>query len=156
VTLDDVLAAAGPLSAPSDIAENGAHHGYRRAVVVNGGARYIPAIADMLTEFTPIRECWVSWIDPGGYILEHVDGGPYLERWQIPLTDAGVLIQDGEPVAHEVGVPFRVHQDRWHSVRNDSDLPRVSLVIDRDIPSGAPSAPFRLKEHAWPTSKMAN
>lgn len=145
MTPTDVLAAVGSLSDASDIADNGAHHGYRRAVVVNGGAWYLPAFADLLEPLRPVREAWVSWIEPGGYIVEHIDGGPYFERWQIPLSESGVLIQGDEPVAHEVGVPFRVEQWRWHSVRNDSDEPRVSLVVDRDISAGVPSAPFTVR-----------
>jgi hypothetical protein len=145
VTLGEVLAAVGPLSNPSTFADNGVHEGYRRAVVINGGAWYVPELAAILEPLQPIRECWVSWIDPGGFIVEHHDAGPYFERWQIPLTEAGTLHQDGVPVAHEVGVAFRVHQYRWHSVSNDTDEPRVSLVIDRDIPAGVPSQPFTIR-----------
>jgi hypothetical protein len=134
------------LSEPSRLVDNGVHDGYRQAIVITGGVTRRHDWDDLIAPLAPIRECWISWLEPGGYILEHHDAGPYWERWQIPLTEAGQLIQDGEPVAHEVGVPFQVYQDRWHSVRNASDTSRVSLVIDRDIPSGAPSAPFRVKE----------
>jgi hypothetical protein len=152
VNLADILAACGELSQPSSIADNGAHEGYRRAVIVNGGHYYIPELADVLADLEPIRGCWLSWIDPGGHIVEHIDSGPYFERWQIPLTEAGTLYQGGVAVDHVVGVPFRVAHHEWHSVTNDSDQPRVSLVVDRDIPAGVPSAPFRLKEPTWPTS----
>lgn len=145
MNLADVLAACGDLSQPSSIVDNGVHEGYRRAIIVNGGHHYISELDDILAEFEPVRECWLSWIDPGGFIVEHIDGGPYFERWQIPLTEAGTMHQDGVAVEHVVGVPFRVAQHEWHSVVNDSELPRVSLVIDRDIPAGVPSAPFRLK-----------
>jgi hypothetical protein len=131
---------------PSTFAQSGVHHGYRQAIIVTGGVTRCHDYDALLAPLAPIRECWVSWIDPGGYIVEHHDAGPYLERWQIPLTEAGTLIQDGEPVVHEVGVPFRVHQYRWHSVVNRHDEPRVSLVVDRDVPAGVPSAPFRVKE----------
>jgi hypothetical protein len=63
----------------------------------------------------------------------------------IPEAAAGTLYQDGEPVAHEVGVPFMVRQFDWHHVRNDGPGDRLALVVDRDVPLSHPSGPLRLR-----------
>lgn len=145
MNLDDVVARIDGLSLASDITDNGVHHGYRRCVIVNGGTYRLAEFAGLLAEFEPVRECWLSWIEPGGHIVEHIDGGPYYERWQVPLTANGVLRQGDTDVDHVVGEPFRVSQWEWHSVTNDSAHARVSLVIDRNIPAGVPTAPFQTK-----------
>lgn len=98
----------------------------------------------MLASFAPVRDAWLSWIEPGGYVVEHIDAGPHYERWQIPFSAAGRMVVDDEPIAHEVGVPFRVEHHRWHRVENDSDEPRVSLVVDRDVVVSATRSPLRL------------
>lgn len=130
----DLLASvADEWSLPSTFAETQAHHGYRRVVVVSGGNLVRPQFAALLAELQPVREAWLSLIEPGGFIVEHIDPGPRYERWQVPFTEAGTLYEDGRTVPHEVGVPFIVHHDRWHSVTNNTDQPRISLVVDRDI-----------------------
>ena len=136
-------AVAGLWSRPSAYEDNGAHSGYRQVQVVAGGTLRIPAAAPLLAPFEPIHDAWLSWIDPGGFVVEHIDAGPHYERWQIPLTEAGKLIQNGTAVAHEVGVAFRVHHDDWHSVRNDDPTPRVSLVIDRAVIVSPARTPLR-------------
>jgi hypothetical protein len=76
-------------------------------------------------------------LEPGGYIVEHIDAGPYYERWQLPFTTGsyGTFTQ-------QAGVPFPVRHYDWHHVANDADEPRISLVIDRDVPLPISSAPF--------------
>ena len=139
--LSDLAAAVEPLlSLPAPA--NDVHAGYRQVVVVDGGRVVLPQFAELGEAFAPVRSAWLSWIEPGGYVVEHVDAGPHFERWQIPFTAGGRLVQDGEPVDHEVGVPFRVRHDRWHSVENQSDHPRVSLVIDRDVVVSTTRTPF--------------
>jgi hypothetical protein len=124
-------------SLPSSFEATGAHHGYRRVVLAHlGPFRFV------LDEYTPVHDAWLSWIDPGGYIVRHRDAGPYFERWQLPFTSAGSL-NGVRPVP---GVAFRVHQFDWHEVRNDGPGPRVSLVIDRDVPLPVASQPFALFE----------
>ncbi len=135
-------------SLPSRFAETGAHHGYRQVTVAHAGRIEVPAFAGILAEFAPVHGAWLSMLEPGGYIVEHIDAGPYRERWQVPFTTAGTLCQDGEPVAHEVGVPFRVAQYEWHHVTNDTTAARVSLVIDRAVLLPIPPAPFTRRHHA--------
>jgi hypothetical protein len=134
------LAATPPSawSQPSTIAGTGVHHGYRRCSL--RGAAAVPWSA-ILDRFAPVRDAWLSWIDPGGFILEHCDRGPFYERWQVPVATAGTTTQDGLTEASEDGVPFRVRHWLPHSVANPTDRPRIHVVIDRDVlvdPSRSP------------------
>lgn len=145
-TLAHLLDVADPLwSATSSYADTGVHHGYRQVTVVLAGRLAVPEFADVLASFAPVHGAWLSSLDPGGFIAEHIDAGPYHERWQVPFTAAGRLIQSGRPVAHEVGVPFCVAHHDWHSVVNDDDSERVALVIDRAVPLQIPSAPLQVR-----------
>lgn len=137
-------------SQPSDVADNGAHHRYRQVSVVVGGHLEVPEFAGVLAPFAPVRSAWLSRIEPGGFVLPHIDAGPFFERWQIPFTSDGCLLHDGIPVAHEVGVPFPVRHFDWHEVRNDGVADRVSLVIDRDVPLPVPPSGFRLRHEEPP------
>ena len=144
--LSAALAAVDGLwSLPSRFAETGVHHGYRQITVALAGRIEVPAFAALLAPFDPVRGAWLSMLEPGGFIAEHIDAGPYFERWQLPFTAAGHLYQDGAPVAHEVGVPFPVRHFEWHQVRNDAAAPRVALVIDRDVPLPVPCGPLQLR-----------
>lgn len=96
----------------------------------------------VLDEFAPIRDAWLSWIDPGGFIVPHIDKGPHYERWQVPVATAGVM----NGVAAIDGVPFRVRQWERHQVRNDDPRPRVHLVIDRDVVANPARNPFTIFE----------
>lgn len=145
-TLAHLLDVAAPLwSAASSYTETGVHHGYRQVTVAHAGRVVVAEFADVLATFAPVHGAWLSSLAPGGFIAEHIDAGPYFERWQVPLTEGGALSDGGEVVAHTAGVPFRVHQYRWHSVRNDSPADRFSLVIDRAIPLDVPTSPLRLR-----------
>lgn len=141
-----LLAAVDHLwSLPSSFAETGVHHGYRQTVVVSAGHLEVPEFADLVDHFTPTWMAWLSSLAPGGFIAEHIDRGPYFERWQVPLSDAGALFHDGTLVPHRVGVPFRVRHFDWHHVVNDGPAERVSLVVDRRVPLDVVNAPFQLR-----------
>lgn len=129
-------------SLPSTYDATGVHHGYRRVVLVAGGERLEVAepFGWLLNQYEPIAEAWLSWIDPGGFIVRHIDGGPYRERWQVPIAPG-----DFNGTNAIAGVPFRVEHWEPHSVTN-TDQPRVHIVIDRDIALGVPSAPFTILE----------
>lgn len=123
------------------------HHNYAVVeLVADAGRVRVPELSWLWEPFAPVWQARLSWIGPDGYILPHVDAGPYRERWQVPFTTEGCLFQNGIPVRHQPGAPFRVRHDRWHSVVNPTAVPRISLVVDRDVLLGVPSAPFRLKE----------
>lgn len=128
------------LSQPSQYKLTGAHHGYRQATVAHNGRLNHPRFGVVLEPFQPVRDAWLSWIEPGGFVVCHIDAGPHYERWQLPITGFGSL--NGERA--EPGVPFRVHHDRWHHVRNDDTHPRVVLVIDRDTLASRDRTPFRV------------
>lgn len=98
---------------------------------------------DVLAWFHPIAEAWLSWIDPGGYIVAHRDGGPYRERWQVPLRTSGYW---GRGTFHNVGEPFKVVHWEPHSVTNNGNRPRVHLVIDRDLIVNPDPTPFTIEE----------
>ena len=132
-------------SLPSDIATTKVHHLYRQVHIVGAEVVRFPAFRPILEPFGPVWDAWLSMVLPGGFILEHCDAGPYWERWQVPFTTEGTLYQLGEPVAHEVGVPFRVTQYEWHSVANDDDSPRISLVINRRVRLDVPNSPLRVR-----------
>jgi hypothetical protein len=132
----------GSWSLPSTYRETKVHHGYRRVVLVSAGIVQPAALpfADALTEFAPVREAWLSSIEPGGFIVPHRDAGPWLERWQVPIQASG-LFDDRRP---EDGVCFQVEHWKRHSVWNDGDQPRIHIVIDRDMPLNLPAEPFEL------------
>lgn len=118
-----------PLSDPSDIGQTGAHHGYRQVTLYAGGqpTEHAARFADLLADYEPIWDAWVSWIDPGGFVVRHVDAGPHRERWQVPIQPSGTL---NDVYSTE---PFRVDQWNPHEVRNPGPGPRVHVVIDRDV-----------------------
>lgn len=135
-------------SLPSHFSANGVHHGYRRVVLVNAGYT-LPAAEPfqaVLDEFDPIREAWLSWIDPGGFILPHRDSAPWYERWQVPIATAGDM--NGQPATD--GTPFQVKHHIPHHVANGTERPRVHLVIDRDVPLELPPQPFEVFHEAIP------
>lgn len=133
-------------SKPSELGQNGVHEGYRSLSLVGGGKRSPQAelFGFVLDEFEPVHTAWLSWIDPGGYIKPHTDAGPWRERWQIPIHAAGWFDQNGERFQAVDGKPFQVCHWEPHSLGNDTNHPRIHLVLDRDILIDRPSTPFTL------------
>lgn len=129
-------------SQPSTFSATGVHHGYRRVVLVDHGRRLEEAelFGSVLDALAPIRDAWLSWIEPGGFIKSHRDAGPWFDRWQVPIRAAGRL---GGTEARD-GVAFRVEHWNPHSVRNDTDHPRIHIVIDRDVPLDREPLPFEV------------
>lgn len=123
----------GAWSQASTFAETGVHHGYRRAT-----KRWLTSFAWVLKEFAPVVDTWVSWINPGGFIVPHVDASPYYERWQVPICSAGVWFHRGVTWRHYQ--PFRVQHWEPHAVANATRHPRVHLVVDRDVVADRRSA----------------
>ncbi len=147
-TLEAVPAASW--SRPSTIEATHVHHGYRQvsladSCVLRPEAERWRFVLDL---FEPIREAWLSWLDPGGFILPHRDAGPYYERWQVPIQPAGYLAHDDEALVATIGQPFRVEHWRTHSVTNDGARPRIHLVLDRDVCLRPERVPFELIQGA--------
>lgn len=97
----------------------------------------------VLDELAPVHEAWLSWIDPGGFIIPHRDAGPWRERWQVPILAAGEFHADETTVPID-GRAFPVTHWRPHAVTNRTDHPRIHLVLDRDVWLDEPHAPFAL------------
>lgn len=143
--LREALRGVEAWSLPSTFTQTHVHHGYRRVVLIESG-HWLPA-ADrwrfVLDTLAPVHSAWLSWIDPGGFIVPHRDAGPWRERWQVPIQAAGDF-HAAETFSPTDGVPFPVTHWREHSVTNRTDRPRIHLVIDRDVWLPEPAAPFAL------------
>lgn len=79
----------------------------------------------------PILRAFYAKIDPGGFIIPHIDASPWHERWHYPIQTGGHFWQDG--VHFSPTEPFIVKHWLPHAVYNNSDKPRVHLIVDRDI-----------------------
>lgn len=130
----------------STLEQSGTHDGYRIMSLVQPRGRQPLAAAAafefVLADFAPVYQAWLSWLEPDGYILSHVDAGPYRERWQVPIVPAGAL-SDRKA---EAGVAFPVRHWEPHSVGNATGRPRVHIVIDRDVIVDASPIPFHRVE----------
>ena len=126
------------------IAQSGTFDGYRVAPLVVGGRSGPQAsrFAFILDEFEPVWAAWLSWLEPGGYILSHIDQGPYRERWQVAFQPAG------EGLVGKIGEAFPVKHWEPHKVTNRTDRPRIHLVIDRDLIMDATEVPYQRFEEA--------
>jgi hypothetical protein len=121
------------------------HHGYRRIVLVEAG-HLRPEAAPwrfVLDELAPAHTAWLSWIEPGGFIVPHRDAGPWRERWQVPIQAAGDF-HAGETFTPADGGAFRVTHWREHAVTNRTGRPRIHLVVDRDVWLDEPALPFEV------------
>jgi hypothetical protein len=141
--LSEIPAAAWSL--PSTYSETRVHHGYRRVVLVSARQPWEHAhlFSDVLAAFAPIWEAWLSWIDPRGFIAPHRDAGPWRERWQVPIRAAGEWHGD-DTFSPESGVPFQVRHWEPHAVVNNTDQPRIHLVLDRDVWLDRAPEPFEV------------
>ena len=131
-------------SQPSTYAETGVHHGYRRVGLVcasqwqeHGGL--FDFVWDVLQ---PVRDAWLSWIDPGGFIVPHRDPGPWFQRWQVPIAANGEWRCGADAFEPHPGAVFAVAHWRPHAVVNRSDSPRIHVVVDRDVRLDIPAEPF--------------
>lgn len=132
-------------SLPSTYAGTRVHHGYRRVVLVSAGqpqdhAGHFGFVFDALA---PVREAWLSRIEPGGFIAPHRDAGPWRERWQVPICPAGEW-HGPDRYTPFAGRAFPVEHWRRHAVLNATDVPRIHIVIDRDVWIDRPTEPFEV------------
>lgn len=127
----------------STLEQSGTHHGYRVLSLIQPGRRepHADMFAFVLDEFAPVHQAWLSSLEPDGFILPHLDAGPYHERWQVPIV-AGSL-NGSQAVA---GVAFRVQHWEPHSVTNEAGHSRVHIVIDRAVIVNSASVPFQRVE----------
>jgi hypothetical protein len=130
-------------SFPSAYGVTGVHHGYCRVELVSSGywQSHAAAFRALLDRFAPVHAAWLSRIDAGGFIVPHRDAGPWRERWQVPLEPAGEF-HGADRFTPTTGVPFQVEHWAAHAVANDTDHPRIHLVIDRDVLLDLAPEPF--------------
>lgn len=130
-------------SLPSTYAETGVHHGYRRVVLVSAGQPqpHAERFKGVFEAMAPVREAWLSRIEPGGFIAPHRDAGPWRERWQIPINAAGDWC-GADIFTPTDGCAFRVEHWAPHAVVNPTDRPRIHIVIDRDVWLDRTAEPF--------------
>lgn len=137
-------------SKPSIYSEGtGVHHGYSTAkadlaeyarIVGDGG---VPRL---------VNTAWFAKLDPGGFIIPHVDQGPWLERWHYPISGEGWVWQDwprdaqyktyghmSNYAALLPGIPYRMNHHKPHAVWNPYDEPRIILIVEYDNPVDQPT-----------------
>ena len=135
---------SGSWSQPSTYEQTGVHDGYRIATLISGG-RLLPVAEPfrfVLDRYEPVHWAFLSCIDPGGFIVTHRDGGPWRERWHVPIVTAGSFLQGDDILDLVDGVPFQVRHWERHSIDNPTGRTRIHLVIDRDITIDRPVEPF--------------
>ncbi len=94
-----------------------------------------------------IVKAWYAKLDPGGFIVPHVDEGPWMERWHYPISGQGSVWQDWNDdgtLRHMVSVdglfgPYRMNHHKPHAVWNPYDEPRIILIVEYDNPVNQPT-----------------
>lgn len=92
-----------------------------------------------LVEATQLGRCVISRLPPGKKILPHVDQGSpatFYQRFQICLQSApgcNFTIED-EQVCFKPGEIWLINNKAEHSVVNNSNLDRISMVVDLRLP----------------------
>ncbi len=136
-------------SNPSTYSEGtGVHHGYSTAPAPD---------SDSLPVLAPIKagdprwpdHAWYAKLDPGGFIVPHVDQGPWVERWHYPISGQGSVWQDWNDngtaaLRHIISVgeifgAYRMNHHKPHAVYNRFDQPRIVLIVEYDNPVDQPT-----------------
>lgn len=132
-------------SNPSTFEQTGVHHGY------SSGHGPDPEWDGTVTK------AWYAKLDPGGFILPHIDRGPYYERWHIPVEPGGWYWDQEQGFITAPTEPFQVRHWVPHCVANPGPKPRVHLIIETGVELGVPDRdlelfPDLLGAHSWPTN----
>ncbi len=132
-------------SQPSTYSEGtGVHHGYATAKA-NGDTQV--DIRPVSGAVRAISNGWYAKLDPGGFIIPHVDQGPWVERWHYPISGRGEVWQAWEEgplgdwyyVMNSVEGPYRMNHHKPHAVWNPYDEPRIVLIVEYDNPVDQPT-----------------
>lgn len=115
------------------------HHGYSTAK-----ADPLASPNNIFASGAEPVNAWYAKLEPGGFIVPHVDQGPWLERWHYPISGVGYVWQDwdddGETYRmHRYTNPYRMNHHRPHAVWNPYDEPRVILIVEYDNPIDQPT-----------------
>jgi len=134
-------------SQPSIYSEGtGVHHGYSTK-------KAEPPNPSEITYYTGNavhgKNAWYAKLDPGGFIVPHVDQGPWMERWHYPISGTGYvwqrwiedrfIVEDGLTVVALPSKPYRMVHYQPHAVWNPFDEPRVVLIVEYDNPIDQPT-----------------
>ena len=131
-------------SKPSTYSEGtGVHHGYSIAMATG----WLTGVQLDLSK--PLSNAWYAKLDPGGFIVPHVDQGPWRERWHYPISGDGSVWQDWDnngtaTLRHIVSVgelfgAYRMNHHKPHAVYNPHDEPRIILIVEYDNPVEQPT-----------------
>jgi len=131
-------------SQPSTYTEGtGVHHGYSTAPAPG---------ADLIRDLAPIKagdprwpdNAWYAKLDPGGFIVPHVDQGPWVERWHYPISGEGYVWSEWDGNGNPYTTlryydPYRMNHHKPHAVWNPHDQPRIILIVEYDTPVDQPT-----------------
>ncbi len=136
-------------SKPSTYSEGtGVHHDYSTApadVPTPSVITYYARRDD--SDAAPADKAWYAKLDPGGFIVPHIDQGPWRERWHYPISGQGSVWQDWNDdgtLRHMVSVDglfsaYRMNHHKPHAVWNPHDEPRIVLIVEYDNPVDQPT-----------------
>jgi hypothetical protein len=118
-------------SAPSTYRGTNVHHGYATAKA--DPLELLDVYPEILApEGRWITKTWFGKLDPGGFIIPHIDQGPWTERWHYPIESAGWTWQQSTGYVQAPTEPFPIRHWEPHAVWNDTDRPRVHLLVEYD------------------------
>ena len=122
----------------------GVHHGYSTAKASQESLPY----PDQRAQRWP-NLAWYTKLDPGGFIVPHVDQGPWMERWHYPISGQGSVWQDWDDdgtntlrlmvSVDELFGAYRMNHHKPHAVYNRFDEPRIVLIVEYDNPVDQPT-----------------
>ncbi len=138
-------------SKPSTYSEGtGVHHGYSTAPAPQEALPYpdrpYPHDGSGQPGYRLIRvaKFWYAKLDPGGFIVPHIDQGPWRERWHYPISGQGHVWQawdDGIDRRTRLATfeLYRMNHHKPHAVWNTFDYPRIILIVEYDNPVAQPT-----------------
>ncbi len=123
----------------------GVHHGYSTRLAE------VPS-PDEVTYYAgrggvDATKAWYAKLDPGGFIVPHIDQGPWRERWHYLISGKGYVWQEWAVDNWRRGIAqivvndesYQMNHHRPHAVWNPCDEPRVILIVEYDNPVDQPT-----------------
>lgn len=144
-------------SKPSIYSEGtGVHHGYATAKAPELSGSWSNPERPEDGPVAKIVKGWYTKLDSGGFIVPHVDQGPWVERWHYPISGKGYVWAEwdyhdpvtGQVLGHWGPPPFttlryyeryRMNHHLPHAVYNPFDEPRIILIVEYDNPINQPT-----------------
>jgi hypothetical protein len=148
-------------SGASTLVGTGVHHGYRTAPADLQDLSVMDAIPPKYSEgiysgFGPskVRKLWWGMLEPGGFILPHIDKGPYHVRWHYPVEPAGFVWQND--LVTEPTEPFPITHWEPHAVWNPTNKRRIHLLVELDelVPDVDHNSPLTLEPRIEVTPEL--